>query len=360
MNQPTRRGFTLVELLIVIAIIGTLVGLLLPAVQRARETARQSQCANNLRQLGMAMFNRASSKNGEFPGWIQVQKLQPGSGGPQYSGNSNQPDITVSWAAKILPEIEQQGLWEQITTNNNKIGFQYNAPPRIDAFICPSNVSTNEELPLLTYVANTGYYDYQPNTSINYESDVKANGLFHDQRPGRNGPTVRLGSDIKDGASTTLMLSENIHKDEDINGGVNGWLVPAANLGGSVNWEQALGMVWVYDSNNPFAPLDKQAAISRNPNNAIEFGGGSEYFARPASTHPESVNATFADGSVKPLNMNIEYRVYQQLMTPNGAKADALADFPNDPPRSTNVTNAERLQLQKFMTPPLSDADLNP
>jgi prepilin-type N-terminal cleavage/methylation domain-containing protein len=347
---PTTLGFTLVELLIVIAIIGMLVGLLLPAVMRARETARQTQCANNLRQLGMAMFNRATSKNGEFPGWIQVQKLQKGSGGPEWSEVSGQPDITVSWAAKILPELEQQGLWDQITTNNNSIGFQYNAPPRIDVFICPSNVSTNAELPLLTYVANTGYFDRDPNSDISgrsWDSDAKANGLFHDQRPRRKGPTVRLGSDIKDGAPTTLMLSENIHKDDNIAGGVNGWLVPAANMGGPVNWEQALGMVWVYDPTNPLAPLEKQAPISRNPNNAIEFGVGGEYFARPASTHPESVNATFADGSTKPLNMNIEYRVYQQLMTPNGAKAEAW-DYP-----------AANLQ-QIFMAPPLSDADLNP
>lgn len=362
MNQPSRRdiaagrlrlpvtsGFTLVELLIVIAIIGTLVGLLLPAVQRARETARQSQCANNLRQLGMAMFNRASSKNGEFPGWLQVQKLQTGPGVPQYTypDGSSQPGITVSWAAKILPEIEQQGLWDQITTNNNGAGFQYNKPPRLDAFICPSNISTNIELPLLTYVANTGYFDQRPNSIIPGESDLKANGLFHDQRPGRNGPKVRLGSDIKDGASTTLMLSENIHKDEEINGGVNSWLAPAANLGINANWEQSFGMVWVYDSNAPLAPINTQAPISRNPNNAIQFGTGGEYFARPASVHPENVNAAFADGSVKPLNMNIEYRVYQQLMTPNGAKAQAL-DNP-----SVNMQ-------QLFMVPPLSDADLNP
>jgi prepilin-type processing-associated H-X9-DG protein len=267
----------------------------------------------------------------------------------------------VSWAAKLLPEIEQQGLWEQITTNNGgppNANFSYNSPPRLDLFICPSNVSTNEELPLLTYVANTGYFDRQPNSSINFDSDVKANGLFHDLRPERNGPKVRLGNDIKDGASTTLMLSENIHKDEDIAGGVNGWLVPAANLGSSDNWEQALGMVWVYDTAEPLAPIGTQAPISRNPDNLARYDSEDEYFARPASVHGETVNAAFADGSTKPINMNIEYRVYQQIMTPNGAKADAL-DVANDPPQSNNVKPAERAALQQFMTPPLSDADLN-
>jgi prepilin-type processing-associated H-X9-DG protein len=344
-----------VELLVVIAIIGTLVGLLLPAVQRVRATARQTQCANNLKQLSLAMHNFASQKNGAFPGWVQVQKLQPGSGGPEYSGIDGQPDITVSWAAKLLPEIEQQGLWDQITTNNGNTGgsgpnFPYNSPPRLDLFICPSNISTNEELPLLTYVANTGYFDRDLSSNITnrpYDSDAKANGLFHDLRPGRKGPKVRLGNDIKDGASNTLMLAENIHKDEEIAGGVNGWLASAVNMGTEVNWEQSFGMVWVYDDGNPLSPIDLQAPLSRESDAKLPpYQGYLEYYTRPASAHGETINAAFADGSTKPLNMNIEYRVYQQLMTPNGAKAEAW-EFP-----SANLQ-------QIFMNPPLSDADFN-
>lgn len=351
MNQPTRRGFTLVELLIVIAIIGTLVGLLLPAVNSARARARQAQCLNNMKQLGTAVFSFATSgTKGAYPGWVQLQKIDT-SLADQYAGSNGTPvpDIAISWAAKILPQLDQQGLWEQVVSSPT---FNYATPPRLEVFICPDDTGTNMELAKLTYVGNTGYFDNLPNShqgsTAGFESDIKANGLMHDLRPGRKGPTVRFGgADLKDGADMTILLSENVHKDEITNNTQNTWLgyVPPPN-GGTVNYEQLYGMVWTYDRDNFNNPIAKQAPLGRDPDNSIEYStlALEEAYARPAADHPEAFNVAFAGGSARSINPNIEYRVYQQLMTPNGAKAVAL-DVPAD--------NMQAI----FMNPPLAEND---
>jgi len=349
MSTSSRRGFTLVELLIVIAIIGVLMALLLPAVQAARERSRQAVCTNNQSQLAKAMISFATEGKGNFPGWAQDQKLGLNANLPE-----NVDSIPVTWAAKLLPRLDQKGLWDQLLDSDS---FDYNNPPKLDIFLCPSDARTNPKVGALTYVVNSGLpdpmVDILPTGTV---SDLKANGICHDLRSGRNGPTVRYGADIKDGMGTTLLFSENVHKEEiAFNSTLSStWMGPVqVNLAGPVsmntNPEQRFGFAWVYDINSPNLPKKElQQRINRdlrdtpNPYDFHDGQTGSQ-FMRPASAHPEVFVVAFCGGSIKSLNENIEFRVYQQLMTPNGAKA-AVQRTPN-------------VKLTNFMTPPLSESD---
>ncbi len=134
-------GFTLVELLVVIAIIGVMVGLLLPAVQAAREAARRMQCGNNFKQIGLGLHNYHAAYN----------KLPSPCSGTGFI-NTGSATLTnrqrMSGLVAILPMIEQQALWEQIS--NPQVGFSaMGSEPtsntydpwrtRVSSFRCPSD-----------------------------------------------------------------------------------------------------------------------------------------------------------------------------------------------------------------------------
>lgn len=370
MNNSSRSAFTLVELLIVIAIIGLLMGLLLPAVNAAREKARQGVCTNNQKQIAEAMASYALSGKGVFPGWAQDQKL-----GPNAQAFLGVNTIPISWAAKILPQLDQKGLWEQLIDNGGNsanVVFDYNNPPKQEIFLCASDARTNPKVGGLSYVVNSGIGDFISTTNLaatGVQSDLKPNGICHDLRAVRNGPTVRHGADIKDGANTTLLLSENVHKDElaHLCGGLSStWLGPLQiditrpleDQDMPTNAEQRFGMVWVYDDSSlPSSALNPNQGICQRFNRdnrsgtdvssdfGAEFAGAYTRFMRPASSHPEIFVAAFVGGNVKSISENIEYRVYQQLMTPNGAKA------------SNSFFDPSILVTPDFMNPPLSDSD---
>ena len=324
----SRHGFTLVELLVVIAIIGVLMALLLPAIGAARENARRATCTNNLKEIGRAFVAlTTAAKNNEFPGFIQAQKLAPGASylPPQHPAGHPAGSVIISWAAKLLPQLDRQGEWDTLLSGGmNNLGN----PQRIDAFICPSDAKTNPNLAYLTYSVNCG----APDANGSGPADFRANGIFY-TRLLNNSPTVRFGTkDISDGASMTLLASENIHKDE----GNSNWLtVSSALLSANLAaLEQPYGLTWVFNSAKPFSPSEysnpapKQATISRYlpdmnglPSSPpSSFAQAEANYSRPASSHPEAVVMVFVDGTVRTVKDTIEYRVYQQMMTPNGSK----------------------------------------
>ena len=103
-SANVRRAFTLVELLVVIAIIGILVALLLPAIQAARESARRSQCQNNVKQLCLALLNYHDT-NKEFPPSVRLDAPQ-----------SNSPEMAIihqpNWVVSVLSFFEEQSLFD--------------------------------------------------------------------------------------------------------------------------------------------------------------------------------------------------------------------------------------------------------
>ena len=368
MSKPSRRGFTLVELLVVIAIIGTLVGLLLPAIQAARSRARTAQCNNNIRQLALAM-NAQALKGKGYPGWVQLQKMVPGAP-DQYTsttyGPNNFSDIEISWAAKLLPDLDAQGLWDSLLQNQLSTSgpgvSSIDGVPKQEIFVCPANAYTNPLYPGLTYIANTGGPDVAPNTDlapgtpVERGSDVKANGICHNRITGAGGPQITFGSsDIKDGSNTTLLLSENIHKDET--GFNTSWLRSGAlfNSNPAVG-EQPFGMTWVFyepqpgdpasrPANNPTAAPQMQERINMDASAPNSYTAQGMMYSRPASAHGDTFVAAFCEGNTREIRQDIEYRVYQQLMTPNGAKSVWTQD-PDDPmiPAFRNADSTQQLK----------------
>lgn len=158
---PTRQGFSLVELLVVIAIIGVLVGLLLPAVQGAREAARRSACQNNLRQLGVALHNFENAQRAFPPSGLEV--VVSGSQQPPWSGQ-----------ALLLPYLEGDTLFRKIdfsqpySSGSNMGLFPPNgvAAVRIDTLVCPGETKATAMLDAngtpkhfpLNYGLNVGPY----------------------------------------------------------------------------------------------------------------------------------------------------------------------------------------------------------
>ena len=218
MNRK-RVGFTLVELLVVIAIIGILVGLLLPAVQQAREAARRMQCSNNLKQVGLAMHNYESTYK-RFPGGVGPWGCCWG-----------------TWQVSILPFIEQSAMYAiyqnlggadpqpRYSHANNRTVVS----SRIPTLTCPSDtpnapIGATTTLPAVTshnYVVNYGntsffqttlqgipfggapFHCYTNSTS----DDGPINAAQVNNFPRVYGKNVKLG-ELSDGTSNTLMMAE--------------------------------------------------------------------------------------------------------------------------------------------------------
>jgi prepilin-type N-terminal cleavage/methylation domain-containing protein/prepilin-type processing-associated H-X9-DG protein len=339
-NHP--RGFTLVELLVVITIIGMLMALLVPAVGGAREAARKAQCANNMRQVAQALQVFETNKR-ELPG--RVNEVATATTPPRMN--------TVSWVARILPELERDDIYEFIQAGALHAGPSSEVPPpRIDIVICPSDVQVSGTVPALSFVANAGHWDVVTTASRKDGTiDYEQNGVFFGAPfqlasdfdgwivfP-KSQKSVRL--DVQDGVATTLLISENVQAGPPDEPSSNA-LVPKSWLFSPT--EQGDAFTWVSDPT-------RQARINQNreatmntmaPPRPLSYE--ESYYCRPSSNHAGGVNAAFCDGHIEFLNEEMDYRVYFQLVTPRGLKAKIP---PNDAP-VPNVLSTYLLNEQHY------------
>ena len=207
-SRASRRGFTLVELLVVVAIIGILVALLLPAIQAAREAARRSQCTNNLKQIGIAIQNYHDT-HGEFP-----------SGAMHFVAAGDRQEW--GWPALILPFMEQTPLYEQLRVTELHLWEVLNSEPalvqtELKSYRCPSDVTKSLVKGTPQVRDLNGYAPVGTNffgATSNYmgvvgmwDIDVPING-----GPDNNGVLYinsELGmEDILDGTSNTFLVGE--------------------------------------------------------------------------------------------------------------------------------------------------------
>jgi prepilin-type N-terminal cleavage/methylation domain-containing protein len=199
-----RKGFTLIELLVVIAIIAILIGLLLPAVQKVREAAARMQCANNLKQIGLATHNFHDARQGLVPAWI--------------GDNSLDPDGWATWGVLLLPYLEQDNqyrLWDlrYQASRQNPVAYQ----TQVKHYLCPSRppavLSTGDfatpgggltDYAAVFGTAASGFNSLGPiiPTSGPYGTDSAGTPILLSWTPALN-----LLS-ITDGTSNTLMFGE--------------------------------------------------------------------------------------------------------------------------------------------------------
>ena len=323
---PTRRqprAFTLVELLVVISIIGVLMSLLLPAVQAARETARRAQCANNQKNLSLAVLQYDGSHK-KFPGYVNSVGID---------------DKRASWLVMIFPYVEQTALWDAY----QKVGVLPPAPT-LDIGICPSNPATGAIVAPMAYAANVGMLN---NTVSEPESDADqnpANGCFfnhydyaHDGSILTDSATVLNNPKIIrktissmdyvgtfDGASNTVMLTENSQ--------LKTWFLfpwrsaKQASQGegrptDSPTRKRDVGVCWYFNNNALLHTINRNKDVGNMENPQTNPSSQPLDYARPASYHPGGVNAAFCDGHVDFLSEGIDFWVYRQLITTNNKQA---------------------------------------
>jgi prepilin-type N-terminal cleavage/methylation domain-containing protein/prepilin-type processing-associated H-X9-DG protein len=314
-----RPGFTLVEVLVVIAIIAILIGLLLPAVQKVREAANRMACSNNLKNLGLALRHFECTQ-GRFP---------PGG----VTESFPDADVTTStnhgWGTYLLPFIEQQALADRYRWDKTHSAPENQpvAATQLKIFQCPSAAERDRFMTFGSWAANGtrgACTDYAP---INVVSPVLADmelidrvGLYEGVMPINR--MVRE-SEISDGNSNTILVTECAGRPRHWRVGQKGPEPTQVHHVGGGPWTAWANGLIIQGS--PFdggslvvAPLlDAPGPCALNCTNNFQV----------FSFHPCGANAVFADGSVHFLKAGMSIRVLARLATYAGSEVVSADDY---------------------------------
>jgi len=296
-----RTGFTLIELLVVIAIISVLIALLLPAVQQAREAARRIQCANNLKQIGLALHNYENQWR-MFPTATRPLPAQPGR-------------KQAATLVRVLPFLDQTQVYSQYDFGVN--WFDAPNPPVIKIaltmYLCPSTPNSNRvdtktiNVGGLTFAGPRACADYAPLEGVG--SLLTGTGLVDkesENSPGAlqvNFTQCRM-ADVLDGTSSTLLIGEDAGR-------------PVWYIRGRIDPMNTVlpGAGWADDEQDFFLHGAKGDALATPPGPcAINCHNDGELY----SFHTGVANTLFADGHVRFLAANTDIRVVARLITPRG------------------------------------------
>ncbi len=320
-----RSGFTLVELLVVIGVIGVLVALLLPAVQTARESARRLSCINRLRQLGIAAHLHLAAK----------KHLPSGAVAQAYADAPQTPWTFYRWSAlaQLTPFLEQSNAYNSLDLDVPLYGSDFAVTPQnreavklvVPVFLCPSDIQSrvSDLFGPTNFAMCTG-------TGTNGGSPQDTDGLFYVNS------SLRL-ADVFDGASNTAMVSESTlgtmrpdnHDPRDEYKFVLGSPLTEALCAATPQWNvtDPRGFSWVngeyrcglynhfYTPNSPLP--DCLGVITAGPP-SVRF---TPYGWRAArSKHQGGVNVMWADGSARFIQDAVDEDIWRALSTISGGE----------------------------------------